>query len=282
MISAKSISSNEMTTEPMEQRQGIQSIEIGARLLSALAANNKSMMLRDLANKAGMSAAKAHRYLVSFIRVGLIQQETDTGRYDLGGFALRLGLASLAKVDFLRLAMPVLEDLCGEIGETVALAIWGDTGVTCVHCIEPSGPIVVTLRAGSVLPLTTSAAGLLFAAFGCSPDLKEMLDAEAGATAKANKMTVAAVMQALEERLEEIRSRGISRASGSLRPGGTGFGAPVFDHAGRMVAAVVSGGMIGRFSTEWESPLARRIEKAATEISIRLGYGYAETSWGNT
>ncbi len=282
MISAKSISRNEMTAEPMEQRKGIQSIEIGARLLSALAANNRSMMLRDLANKAGMSAAKAHRYLVSFIRIGLVKQETGTGRYDLGGFALKLGLASLARVDLVRLAMPVLEDLCGEIGETVALTIWGDQGVTCVYCIEPSGPVVTTLRAGSVLPLTTSAAGLLFAAFGCSPHLKKLLEAEVGATATANKMTVATVMQGLEERLEEIRSRGISRASGSLRPGIAGFSGPVFDHAGRMAAAVVSGGMIGRFDTEWDSPLARRIEKAATEISIRLGYGYAETSWGNT
>ncbi|MDE1544080.1 IclR family transcriptional regulator [Dechloromonas agitata] len=282
MISAKSISGNEMTVEPMEQRQGVQSVEIGARLLSALAANDQSMMLRDLAKKSGMSAAKAHRYLVSFIRIGLVQREAGTGRYDLGDFALKLGLASLARVDFVRLAMPILEDLCREIGEAVALAIWGDEGVTCVHCIEPGGPITVALRVGTVLPLTTSAAGLLFAAFGCSPRLKKMLDAEARATAKANKMTVTTVMHALEERLEEIRGRGMSRASGALMPGIAGISAPVFDHAGHMVAAIVSGGMIGRFNTEWNSPLARRIEKAAIEVSIQLGYGYAETNRGNT
>ena len=48
--------------EPAKQRQGIQSIEVGTRLLRALAANGRPMMLRDVARNAGMPAAKAHRY----------------------------------------------------------------------------------------------------------------------------------------------------------------------------------------------------------------------------
>jgi hypothetical protein len=95
-----------------KQRQGIQSIEVGTRLLRALAANGRAMMLRDIARNAGMPAAKAHRYLVSFMRMGLVEQDANTGRYDLGEFALELGLASLARLDPVRLAGPVLDDLC--------------------------------------------------------------------------------------------------------------------------------------------------------------------------
>ena len=51
-----------MNTEHEKHRQGIQSIEVGSRILRALAANGRSMMLRDLAKAAGMPAAKAHRY----------------------------------------------------------------------------------------------------------------------------------------------------------------------------------------------------------------------------
>ena len=51
-------------SELVKQRQGIQSIEVGARLLRALAASRRSMMLRDVARNAGMPAAKARRYLV--------------------------------------------------------------------------------------------------------------------------------------------------------------------------------------------------------------------------
>jgi DNA-binding IclR family transcriptional regulator len=61
-------------------------------------------MLKDVAAAAGMSAAKAHRYLVSFQRIGLVAQDERNSRYDLGPAALKIGLASLARLDPVRLA----------------------------------------------------------------------------------------------------------------------------------------------------------------------------------
>ncbi|PKO28725.1 MAG: IclR family transcriptional regulator [Betaproteobacteria bacterium HGW-Betaproteobacteria-5] len=264
-----------MTSDPVKQAQGVQSVEIGSRLLAALAANGKSMMLRDLAKSVGMPASKAHRYLVSFVRMGLVEQDANTGRYALGHFALTLGLASLARIEPVSLATPILEDLCEEIGETVALAVWGTNGATCVRCIEATGPVTVTLRTGIVLPLTTTATGRVFAAFYQSPLLKKVLDAELGVAAKAGKTTQMALMREFEERLTEIRCRGIARASGGFAPGINGFSAPVFDHTGSMVAAIMSGGTIGHFNMEWDSSLALCVKEAATKLSIRLGYGYA-------
>ncbi len=267
-----------MTTEAIKQRQGIQSIEVGARLLRALAANGRSMMLRDLAKNAGMPAAKAHRYLVSFMRMGLVEQDANTGRYDLGEFSLELGLASLSRIDPVRLAGPILEDLCERIGETVALAMWGNLGATCVRWVEAGGPITVTLRTGVVLPLIASATGRAFAAFYRSPYLKKMLDSELKAAAEASNRTPSAVQQDLDLDLDEIRRHGISRASGSLTPGINGFSAPVYDYSGRMVAAITSLGTIGHFDTTWDSPLALNMKEAAATLSKRLGYGSADVS----
>ena len=265
-----------MNTETGKQRQGIQSIEVGTRLLRALAANGRSMMLRDLARNAEMPAAKAHRYLVSFMRMGLVEQDANTGRYDLGEFSLELGLASLARLDPVRLAAPILEDLCEHIGETVALAMWGNHGATCVRWVEAGGPITITLRTGVVLPLTTSATGLAFSAFYRSPYLKKQLDAELRASAESAHTTIAALTRHLEAQLEEIRSQGLSRASGSLTPGINGFSAPVFDHSDRMVAAITSLGTIGHFDMEWDSPLAKNVKEAAAVLSRRLGHSDAE------
>ncbi|MEF8750636.1 MAG: IclR family transcriptional regulator [Candidatus Accumulibacter necessarius] len=263
-------------TEATNQRQGIQSIEVGNRLLRALATNGRSMVLRDLARNAGMPAAKARRYLVSFMRMGLVEQDANTGRYDLGEFALELGLASLARLDPVRLAGPVLDDLCEHIGETVALAMWGNHGATCVRWVEAGGPVTVTLRTGVVLPLTSSATGLAFAAFYRSPYLRKMLDAEVQATAAARNSTPVAVLSALAVQLDEIRRHGIARASGSVTPGINGFSAPVFDHTGRMVAAITSLGIIGSFNLDWDSPMALSTKDAAAKLSRRLGHGGAE------
>ncbi|MBL8397807.1 MAG: IclR family transcriptional regulator [Candidatus Accumulibacter sp.] len=259
--------------DPAKQRQGIQSIEVGTRLLRVLAANGRPMMLRDLANNAGMSAAKARRYLVSFMRMGLVEQNSVSGRYDLGEFALELGLASLARLDPVRLAGPVLDDLCERTGETVALAMWGNHGATCVRWVEAGGPITVTLRTGVVLPLTASATGLAFAAFYRSPYLKRMIEAEIEASAAARHVEKAGLLVALKERLAEIRQQGLSRSSGSLTPGISGFSAPVFDHTGHMVAAITSLGIIDNFDLDWQSPTAQSTREAAAVLSQRLGFG---------
>ncbi|HMW19214.1 MAG TPA: IclR family transcriptional regulator [Accumulibacter sp.] len=259
--------------DPAKQRQGIQSIEVGTRLLRVLATNGRPMMLRDIANNASMSAAKARRYLVSFMRMGLVEQNSVSGRYDLGEFALELGLASLARLDPVRLAGPVLDDLCERTGETVALAMWGNHGATCVRWVEAGGPVTVTLRTGVVLPLTASASGLAFAAFYRSPYLKRMIEAEIDARAAARQVDKAGLLAALKERLAEIREKGLSRSSGSMTPGINGFSAPVFDHTGHMVAAITSLGIIGNFDLDWQSPTARSTREAAATLSQRLGFG---------
>jgi len=88
----------------MKERAGIQSVEVGFALLDVLAKAEGPLMLRDLAAAAGMSAAKAHRYLVSFQRLALVTQDHASTRYDLGPAALQLGLASLSRLDPVKLA----------------------------------------------------------------------------------------------------------------------------------------------------------------------------------
>ena len=262
-----------MTNTTEKQRQGIQSIEVGTRLLRALAAHGRPMMLRDLAKNAGMPAAKAHRYLVSFMRMGLVEQDTNTGRYDLGAFSLELGLASLSRLDPVRLGGPILEDLCEKIGETVALAMLGNHGATIVRWVEAGGPITVTLRTGTVLPLVRSATGRAFLAYCRVPFMKKLFERELRQYAEETGQTVSAQIQDIEPIINEIRLHGISRASGSLTPGINGFSAPVFDHTGHMVAAITSLGAIGQFDTEWNTPLAVAIKEAACALSLRLGHG---------
>jgi DNA-binding IclR family transcriptional regulator len=231
------------------------------------------MMLRDLAKNAGMPAAKAHRYLVSFMRMGLVEQDTNTGRYDLGAFSLELGLASLSRLDPVRLGGPILEDLCEKIGETVALAMLGNHGATIVRWVEAGGPITVTLRTGTVLPLVRSATGRAFLAYCRVPFMKKLFERELRQYAEETGQTVSAQIQDIEPIINEIRLHGISRASGSLTPGINGFSAPVFDHTGHMVAAITSLGAIGQFDTEWNTPLAVAIKEAACALSLRLGHG---------
>src|SRR3954464_15528342 len=162
----------------MKERAGIQSVEVGFALLEALGQAAGPQMLRDLAASAGMSAAKAHRYLVSFQRLQLVVQDAASTRYDLGPAALKLGLASLARLDAVRLARERATALMERIGHTVALAVWGNHGPTIVHWEESPSAVTVNLRLGDVMPLLTSATGLCFAAYAPKDAIAPMLKDE--------------------------------------------------------------------------------------------------------
>ncbi|HEX7916559.1 IclR family transcriptional regulator, partial [Rudaea sp.] len=135
------------------ESRGIQSIEVGGELLRALARSGEPMMLRDLAREAGMPPAKAHPYLVSFSRIGLIEQDETTGRYEIGALALELGLISLRRQSAVRIATPRIAALADSINHAVSLSVWGTHGATVVRLEEPSHPVHIAMRVGSVVAL---------------------------------------------------------------------------------------------------------------------------------
>ena len=255
-----------------DSRQGIQSIEVGVTLLQVLADSGHAMMLRDLAAAAGMPAAKAHRYLVSFVRAGLAAQDPVSGRYDLGPFALNLGLAALARLDAVRLATPYLESLNEQTDETIALAVWGNLGPTIVRWVEARRPVTVNLRTGSVMSLIGSATGLVFAAFSRSPKVQQMVEEELAVAARAKDDPRPKTRAQLEAILAEARQHGLARVVGSVIPGINAFGAPVFDHEGKLVLAITALGPAGLFPAHWNSPVARALRRASQALSRDLGW----------
>lgn len=148
-----------------EKRRRIQSIETGFGLLKVLVDSGQPMMLRDLATQAGMSSAKAHPYLVSFTNVGLVQQAPATGLYELGPFALQMGLVSLQSQNPVKIALPLVQAWASRIGHTLGLAVLGSHGPTMVHISEASYPVHVNMRCGTVMSMLHTATGHVFAAW---------------------------------------------------------------------------------------------------------------------
>ena len=88
---------------------------MGFRLLDVLARKGLPMMLRDIAMGAGMPAAKAHRYMVSFMRTRMIEQDSAVDATFLSSYALDVGLSALGRLDPVPPCWPHLENLCEEI-----------------------------------------------------------------------------------------------------------------------------------------------------------------------
>ena len=255
------------------KQQGIQSIEIGGSILRALITIGRPAMLKDIALISRMPAAKAHRYLVSFQRMGLVNQDSNSARYHLGPFALTLGLSALASLDPIRLASPILDELCDEIGMGVGLAVWGSSGATIVRYVDTGDAISVCLRVGRVLGLHDSATGRCFNAFYNPSATQPALIAELGQIAGKDKALLAALEREQARIVEATRKDGIARAGGSHTPGINGLSAPVFDHSGQMVAAITAVGTAGQFEATAKSAEATKVIAASAKLSSLLGYG---------
>ena len=280
--STEPLTSDGETKGPPTQRAGIQSVEVGFTLLAVLAASSGPLMLRDLAAAAGMSAAKAHRYLVSFQRLALVVQDSGSTRYDLGPAALKLGLASLARLDSVKLARQRMAPLTELIGQTTAIAVWGNQGPTIVHWEESAQAITANLRLGDVLPLLSSATGLCFSAYMMTPRLvsgtgpqsrlAQLLKEELIRSQKLPRPDVPSTMAEVAVRLEQVRSNGMARVVDSLLPGVAGFCAPVFDADGHLALGMVTLGSLANFDPDMDGAVAKPLKAAAKKLSRDLGY----------
>jgi DNA-binding IclR family transcriptional regulator len=255
-----------------KERAGIQSVEVGFGLLQVLGEAEGPLMLRDLARAADMSAAKAHRYLVSFQRLQLVVQDPASTRYDLGPAALKLGLASLSRLDAVKLARQRVAILMEEIGHTLALAVWGNQGPTIVHWEESPSAVTVNLRLGDVMPLLSSATGQCFAAYAPKDAIAPMLKDEMARAQKQGRTDLPTSMAEVRALLDTVRQKGASRVVDTLLPGIVAFCFPVFDADGHMALGMVALGPAGSFDPEWGGAVEKPLRAAAAQLSSDLGH----------
>lgn len=258
-------------------RKGIQSIEIGFRILDCLVNAGRPMALRDIAAGTGLPPSNVHFYLVSLIQVGAVRQDPEARSYGLGPYALRLGIAGLEQFDLFSASREALNALAAETGHTAFLGVWGNHGPTIVYRVDgPQSRSVFELRVGSVLPVLRSALGRNLLAF--LPDtvtgpLVERELAEIGAMTldrpdidlPRNRRDVAAMA-------EQVRRQGLSRCRRMLLSDYTAISAPVFDFSGTVAAGVTLMGPIGILDDELDGPVAAVLRTVAAGISRAAGF----------
>ncbi len=253
--------------ETNDSKHGVQSLEVGMRVLHAMAQGDRAMMLKDIAAASGMAPSKAHRYLVSFIRAGLVEQDPATARYDLGAFALQLGLVALDRIDRIRLGLDAIIALRDAINETTALAVWTPQGAVVVRWERPRRPIVVNVLTGTALGLLDSAAGRVFGAWLPALRTEALMRAELAA-GRGGVHTP----QAARALLEATRARGYARLASDHQVAGIeAAAAPVFNFRGDISMALIVVGVAGSIDLGPDSAALAALRDAAAQLSARLG-----------
>ena len=242
--------------------RGVQSVEVGGQLLQALVRAGRPLALKDLAAAAGMAAPKAHPYLVSFVRLGLVS--ADAGRYGLGPMAMELGLISLQQHDPVRLASEPLEGLALASGCTVALALWGNQGPTVVRVAEAPSPVHVSLRHGTVLNLAQTATGRVMAAARPVAEVDTLWLAQGGRRSE---------RAAWHAQLAQVALAGHALSDESLLPGVAALAVAACDPQGLAQWAYVAVAPRQQLArAEPRRQVLALLEEASLRVRTRLGW----------
>lgn len=255
-----------------DTRRGIQSVEVGFSLIDELTAARGKLPLKTLAERANMSPSKAHLYLVSFVRLGLVVQDRASSRYGLGPAALQLGLAAINQLDAVELARERLPALVDAAGTSISLSVWGNHGPTIVYRLDSDLPVPVSVRVGYVLPLLGTATGRTFMA--------HLPEREWAAIAHLEEKLSPGVLEMARALLPQIRTSLTAVTSGETHRGFFGVSSPIFGADNRICAAVTALGLSDHSDLTADGPVARAVRDAARRMSADLGATHYDQAAG--
>ena len=250
-------------------QRSIQSVELGFRLIRCLEEAPGPLGLKELSAAAGMAASKAHLYLVSFRRAGLVQQESENGRYTLGPYALQLGLSAMRKLDVPRLSRDVLRALSEDTGEASYLAVWGNRGPCIIQRVDGPRPLPMSVQVGYILPTVPTATGRVFLSYLPRAVTAAIVAEERAEAREGIDFSEAAISRIIEE----TRARELARTDGLLNIGWTALSSPILTHDGSIVGAMTLIGPNSAMDASLTGRVAKRLLAAAREVSTEMGWG---------
>lgn len=252
-----------------QSRRRVQSIEVGFRVLRVLRMAEGPLPLREIAARAGMPPSKVHLYLVSFVREGMAYQDPQNGHYGLGSFAIQLGLAAIRQLDVVSLASETLTELRDKTDCAVYLSLWGDRGPCIVAKADGALQGSFAIRLGYILPMTTTATGLVFLAHLPEYETARALAAQDAYEAARNARTPSEADVA--EAVEKVRKLGYASTIGMLNRNFAGIAAPIFDYSSKLAATLTILGPSDYLSRTKQKEVLRTLLDAADGISQRMG-----------
>ena len=257
---------------PDQRRQRVQAAETCLAVLKALANLGGRASLTAIGAAVDESPAKVHRYLASLMAEGLVEQDRGGTQYALGSEAIRVGLAAMRQCDPIRVAEPALIHLREALQVTSFVAVMGNMGPVIVRFEEPSLPVTVNVRVGSVMSMLWSATGRAFLAFmDSSPQVESLVQQELAQASPSCRAQLPG-KKPLEQLQAEIRAAGCASIRDTNLPGISAVAAPLYDYTGHVVAVLCALGASGGFDPDPQGAVAQALCAEACTVSASLGF----------
>jgi DNA-binding IclR family transcriptional regulator len=246
----------------------IQSIERAAAILRLLSGRSRRLGVVDLSGELGLPKGTVHGLLRTLQHVGFVEQDAETGKYQLGAALLHMGSSYLDGNELRTRALNWSDSLAGRAQEAVRIGTLHDSQVLIVHHVFRPDDSLQTLDVGSLLPAHATALGKVLLAY--HPYVADELVEQGLAS-----FTGATICdrERLDRELQRIRDRGWASEIGELTPAQVSLAAPITDRSGLTAGAMGIFGPPERLlaARQPRGQLLAYVRDAARAVSRELG-----------
>lgn len=259
---------DDVPAAPGRDRYRIQAIERASAILGAFSPDRPELGVTELAEMLELHKSTVHRFLVNLERAGLVERLPRSGRYRLGLRLFELGSMVLQQMNLWDEALPFLEELVRDSGETGHMAMLDGGEAIYIEKVEARRALRIPSAMGRGYPAHATSLGKVLLAHLPASDVQAVVEQHGLGRHTRNTITD---QESLAQELARIRREGYAIDNEEYDEGLRCIGAPIMDHTGQVVAALGIGGPVTRVTPERVPELARLVMVAAKGLSRRLG-----------
>lgn len=251
----------------------VQSIERAAAILRLLARGSGRLGVAEIAGSLDLAKGTTHGILRTLQRVGFVEQDSTTGKYQLGAALLHLGTSYLDMNELRSRAINWADALAARSGEAVRIGAPLEGKVLVVHHVFRPDDTLQTLEVGSLLPLHASALGKVLLAYDADLAADVTGAADRGELETFTRATTVAA-KPLARGLAAVRDTGWAAEYGEYVAGQAGVACPIRGYGGLVVGAIGLFGAAERLCDARAAPKAELVgylRDAARAVSRDLG-----------
>lgn len=244
----------------------VQSVDRAFTIFELFIRERRPLGITDVAEEVKLHKSVVHRLLATMEAHQLLEQQPDTGKYQVGPKCFELG-SVYANNSLITEGKRFLPELAEKTGEKAHLGILHQGTVLYLLNQESPKSMRVNTPVGVRKPVSTTALGKVLLAWMDEAQAAHILHTEGmPASTPSSIRTVDAYLA----ELKRVRERGYAIDNEEMSVGFRCAAAPVRDHTNQVIAAISVGGR--SFDEGGMDSLAGLVCDYAALISERLGY----------
>jgi len=245
----------------------VPAVEKSFAILEMFASKNSGYTISDVSRYLKLPISTTSSLLYTMVHCGYLVRN-DSGDFTLSTKLISESSKLLNQIDLREIAQPELVKLTTVTGLASVLSVPDSNQVVCIDKVEGHGQIRIASFVGKRFPMHCTCTGKVILAFYSDEEIDEIVESTGLEAFTENTITSLPV---LKKELFQVRVQGFALDNEEYGTGVRGLAAPIFDHKGKVVAAIAVGGAVFELDKNLKE-VTPTVKETAAFLSDKLGF----------